>query len=146
MAITASSGSMTSPLPEMMKDDCRSATQQQRFEAPQRAVRAPVLGELDRGAREVAVLLQLALEALEQREGIRGAAGKSREHLVVVQAAHFAGIALHDGVADRDLAVAAHGHGAVAAHREDRRAVRVESGIAHGISYLRLLARGWDSS
>ena len=119
---------MTSPLPEMMKEVCRSATQQQRLEPPQRAVGAPVLGELDRGAREVAVLLELALEALEQREGIRRAAGKAREHLVVVQPAHLAGIALHDGVADRDLAVAAHGDRTAAAHREDRRAVRIEAG------------------
>ncbi len=91
---------MTSPLPEMMKDDCRSATQQQGLEAPQRAVGAPVFGELDRRTREVAVLLQLALEALEQRERIGRAAGESREHLVAVQAAHLAGIALHDRVAD----------------------------------------------
>ena len=137
---------MTSPLPEMMKEDCRSATQQQGLEAPERAVRAPVLGELDGGARQVAVLLELALEALEQREGIRRAAGESREHLVVVEAAHLAGIALHDGVAERHLAVAAHGDGSAAPHGENRRAVRIEMGIAHGISYLRLLARGWDSS
>ena len=37
-----------------------SATQQQRLEPAQEAVGAPVLGELDRGAREVAVLLELA--------------------------------------------------------------------------------------
>ena len=56
----------------------RVADQQQRFEAAQVAVRPPVLRQLDRGAREVAVLLQLAFEALEQREGIGRAAGKAR--------------------------------------------------------------------
>jgi hypothetical protein len=50
---------------------------QQRLEAAQAAVGAPVLGELDRGAREVAVLLELALEALEQRERVGGAAGEA---------------------------------------------------------------------
>ena len=38
--------------------------QQQRFEAAQAAIAAPVLGEFDRRAREVAVLLQLRFEAL----------------------------------------------------------------------------------
>ena len=55
----------------------RIADQQQRLEAPQVAVRAPVLRELDGGAREVAVLLELAFEALEQREGIGRAAGEA---------------------------------------------------------------------
>jgi hypothetical protein len=38
---------------------------QQRLEAAQAAVGAPVLGQLDGGAHEVAVLLQFALDALE---------------------------------------------------------------------------------
>src|ERR1700746_1079517 len=50
----------------------RIPDQQQRLEAPQVAVGAPVLGELDRRTRHVAVLLELALEALEQGEGVRG--------------------------------------------------------------------------
>ena len=104
----------------------RVADQQQRLEASQVAIGAPVLGELDGRAREVAVLLELAFEALEQREGIRRAAGEAGEHLVVVEAAHLARVALHHGVAERDLAVAAHGDGAVAAHGENRRAVRIE--------------------
>src|SRR5215469_10071422 len=45
------------------------ANQEQRLEAAQVAVRAPVLRQLDRRACEVAVLLELTLEALEQREG-----------------------------------------------------------------------------
>src|SRR5512134_2120599 len=73
---------------------------EQRLEPAQRAIRPPVLGELDGGAREVAVLLELALEALEQREGIRGAAGEAREHLVVVEPPHLLRVALDDGGAE----------------------------------------------
>ena len=57
----------------------RVADQQQRLEAAQVAVGAPVLGQLDGGAGEVAELLELALEALEQREGIGRAAGEAGE-------------------------------------------------------------------
>src|SRR6188474_1448187 len=38
---------------------------QERLEPPEHAIRAPVLGELDRGPHEVAVLRELALEQLE---------------------------------------------------------------------------------
>ena len=107
------------------------AHQQQRLEAPQVAVGAPVLGELDGGAGEIAMLLELALEALEQRKGIGRAAGEPGEHLVAVQAPHLAGVALHDGVAEGDLAVAAHGDRAVAADRQDGRAVGIECECAH---------------
>src|SRR5688572_6396599 len=119
---------------------------EERLEPPECAVGAPVLGELDRRTREVAVLLELALEALKEREGVGRAAREARENLVAVEPANLAGVALHDGVADRHLAVAAHRDEAAAAHREYRGAVRIEWGIAHRISYLRLFARGWDSS
>ncbi len=105
---------------------------QQRLEPAQAAVGAPVLGELDRGAGQVAELLQLALEALEQRERIGRAAGEAGDHLALVQAAHLAGIALHDRVAERDLAVAADGDAAVAAHAEDRGAVGIEGSDMRG--------------
>ena len=50
-----------------------------RLEAAQVAVGAPVLGELDRGAHQLAgMALELGLEPLEQREGVRGAAGEAR--------------------------------------------------------------------
>ena len=50
-----------------------------RLEPAQHAVGAPVLGELDRRAHQVAlVLLELGLEALEQREGVGGARRRSR--------------------------------------------------------------------
>jgi hypothetical protein len=77
----------------------------------QHAVGAPVLGQLDRRAHQVAlVLLQLALEALEQGEGVRGGAGEAGQHLVVVELADLAGGCLDDDVAQGDLAVAADRH------------------------------------
>src|SRR5690554_2808776 len=96
---------------------------QQRFQAAQHAVAAPVLGHFHGGAGEVAaVLLQLALEALEQRERIGGAAGEAGYHAVVEQPSYLAGVALHDGIAQCNLAVAADGDRAVAANREYGRA------------------------
>src|SRR5215831_8873914 len=104
----------------------RVPDQQQRLEAPQIAIGAPVLGELDRGTCHVAILLELSLEAFEQREGIRGAAREAREHLAVGETAHLAGVALHDGVPEGDLAVTAEGDRAVAAHTENGRTVRIK--------------------
>ncbi len=69
--------------------------------------------------------VELRLEVLEQRERVGGAAREAREHLAVVQAPHLARVALHDLVAERDLAVAAERHAAVAAHANDRGAVKV---------------------
>ncbi len=99
----------------------RITNQQQRLEAAQIAVGAPVLRQLDRGARQIAVFLELAFEALEQREGIGGAAGEAGQHLAVGQAPHFARVGLHDGIAERHLAVAAEHDRALAPHRQNRR-------------------------
>ena len=47
---------------------------------------APVLGELDGGALQVAaVLLELGLEAREEREGVGGRAREAGQDAVVVQ-------------------------------------------------------------
>ena len=96
---------------------------QQRLQPAQTPIAAPILRKLDRRAREVAEFLELAFEALEQGEGVGGAAGESREHLAAVQAAHFARVAFHDGLPERDLPVAADRYAAIAAYRQDRRAV-----------------------
>ena len=63
------------------------AHEQQRFQAPQVAIAAPVLGELDGRAREIAELVELAFEAFEQCKGIGGAAGEAAEHLAVAERA-----------------------------------------------------------
>ena len=61
-----SSGSSTSPVPVMMNDAAAIGDGEHRFEAPQDAIGAPVLRELDCRAREVALmLLELRFEALE---------------------------------------------------------------------------------
>jgi len=53
------------------------------------------------------MLLQLALKAFEQGEGVCGGAGKTGNHLLLVEPAHLAGIALHHRIAEGDLTVAA---------------------------------------
>ena len=62
------------------------------------------------------VFFQLPFEAFEQGEGVGGGTGETGQHLAVVQAAHLLGVALHDGVAEGNLAVACHHDLAVAAH------------------------------
>src|SRR6185369_1937632 len=95
-----------------------------RLEPAQDAVGAPVLGELHGGAHQVAlVLVELRLEALEQREGVRGAAGEAGEDAVLIKAAHLLRAALHDDVAERHLPVAAERDLAVAAHGKNGGAV-----------------------
>ena len=55
---------------------------EQGLEPAEEAVGAPVLAQLDAGAGEVLlVLLELGLEALEEREGVGGAAGEAGEDL-----------------------------------------------------------------
>ncbi len=69
------------------------------------------------------MFFQLGFEAFEQREGVGGAAGETGDHLAVVEAAHFARVALHDGIAQRYLAVAADHDVIAASNRDDGRAV-----------------------
>jgi hypothetical protein len=83
------------------------------------------------------VLLQLGLEALEQREGVGGGAGKTGQHLVAVELAHLARAGLDDDVAERDLAVAAQGDDGATAHAHDGGAVK---GF-HEVSQLRPRSR-----
>ena len=69
------------------------------------------------GAHQMAlVFLQLPFEALEEGEGIGGGAGEAGQDLAVIEAADLLGVAFHDGVAEGNLAVAAHDDFAVAAH------------------------------
>ena len=94
--------------------------QQQRFQMAQDAVGAPLLGQFDDGARQVAVvLLELGFEAGEQREGVGGGAGETGQDLVVVEAAELAGGGFQHFLAEGDLAVAGHDDLAVAADAED---------------------------
>ena len=71
------------------------------------------------------MLVKLRFEALEQREGVRSAAGEAGEDAILVQAAHLFRAALDDDVAERDLTVAAEGYGAIAPYRENSGAVEL---------------------
>ncbi len=123
--MTPCSGSSTSPLPVMASETLLVGDQHHRFEVAQVAVGAPVLGELDAGAGELlGILLELGFEALQQGEGVGGGAGEAGDHAAVgADAADLAGIALHDGLAEADLAVAGDDDLAALAHRHDRRGV-----------------------
>ena len=98
----------------------RVGHQQQRFQMAQHAVGAPFLGQLDHGARQIAVeLLELGFEAREQREGVGRGAGESGQNLVVVKAAQLFGGGFQHFLAERDLAVAGHHDFSVPAHAKD---------------------------
>src|SRR5229473_1799717 len=89
---------------------------------PQDLVSAPFLGQLHDRAWEIAVeLFELALEPREQRESVRGRAGKSGENLVIVQAAQFFRGRFQHFVTDSHLPVAGHHDFAVAADADHRR-------------------------
>jgi len=63
---------------------------QHRLQPTQDAIRAPVFGELDGGAQQIALmLLELGLEALEQGERVGSAARETREQPFVVKAPDF---------------------------------------------------------
>ena len=104
------------------------------FEPAQIAVGAPVLGELDRGAGELAgILLELGFQPLEQGEGVGGGAGKAADHVALAEAPHLPGIGLDDGLADRDLPVAADDDAAALADGQDGGAVPETSGGVHAL-------------
>ncbi|MNN15449.1 hypothetical protein D3C81_1285530 [compost metagenome] len=85
------------------------------FEAAQGAVGAPFFGEFDGGANQMAlVFFQLAFETFEKGKGVSRGTGKTGEDFAVVQATDFLGVAFHHGIAERNLAVAAHDDFAVA--------------------------------
>ena len=89
----------------------------QGFEFAQNTVAAPVFGQFHCGAGEVALMLfKLGFKAFKQSEGVGGTPGKTGDHFIVVEASHFARIALHDGIAKTDLAVAANNNFAIATH------------------------------
>ena len=69
------------------------------------------------------ILLKLGFQPLEQREGVGGGAGKAADHVALAEPAHLLGIGLDDGLADRDLAVAADDHAAALADGQDGGAV-----------------------
>jgi hypothetical protein len=62
------------------------------------------------------MFFQLSFEAFEQGEGVGSGASETGDDLAVIKATDFLGVAFHDGVAQRNLAVTRHDDFAVAAH------------------------------
>ena len=66
-----------------------------RLEPAQIAVGAPVLGEFDAGAHELAgILLELGFQPLEQGEGVGRRAGEAGDDLALAEPADLAGVAI----------------------------------------------------
>ena len=104
----------------------RVGDDQQRVQVAQRAVRAPFLGELDGGARQIAVkFLQLVFEAPEERERVGGAAGESRDNFVVVEAARLLALCLITPSPSGDLAIGGEDDFIVFADAQNRGAVHL---------------------
>ena len=90
MPISPSSGSSTSPVPVSTSETVAVGHGHHRLQPAQIAVGAPVLGELDAGAGELArVPLELGLQPLEQGEGVGGAAGEAGEDVAAAEPAHL---------------------------------------------------------
>jgi hypothetical protein len=93
---------------------------EQRLETAQEPIRAPVLGQLDGGARQVArIALELLLELLEERERVGNRPGEAGQDLAVAQLPDLHGTGLHDGLTDRDLAVTAERDAAAVPNGDD---------------------------
>ena len=71
------------------------------------------------------MLLELRLEALEERKRIGGAAGEAGENPVMVQAPHLLRATFDDHIAEGHLTVAAQRHRVPAAHGKDGRAMEL---------------------
>src|SRR5579872_5451778 len=73
------------------------------------AVRAPLLGELHHGARQIAVeLLQLGLKACKKGEGVRGGTRKSSQNFIVIKPSKLLGGRFEHFAAQRYLAITGH--------------------------------------
>ena len=114
-----------------MKAVCLVGDDQHRLEAAQIAVGAPVLGQFDASARELAgILLELGLEPFEQGEGVGGRAGEAGDDVALGEAANLARVGFDDRLAHADLAVAADDDLSALAHHQDGR--RMPPGRAGG--------------
>src|SRR5262249_16451971 len=73
-----------------------------------------------RARQTAAMLLELVLEPLEQRERIGRGAREADHDLALRDAAHLLGLVLQNGLAERDLPVAGHRRAAIATARHHR--------------------------
>ena len=94
---------------------------QKRLQAAQHSIRAPVFGELDRGALQISIeLFQFRFEFFEQREGVRRSPRKAGDHSVMMKLAHLPRIVLHHRLAEADLPVPRDDNFAAAPNRQYR--------------------------
>src|SRR5260370_10280934 len=101
------------------KSEIRVRDEQQRFKMAQGLVGAPLFGQLDGGASQIAVvLLQLALKAREERQRIGRRTGKAGENLVVVKATDLFRRVLDHTFAQSDLAISSHDHSSAPTHAD----------------------------
>ena len=121
MAAMPSSGSITSPSPEISRTDPDLGNQELSFEPPQIPVGSPFLGQLNSGSAHVAVpRLELPIELLDQCQGIGDRSGKSGDHRAVLQGADLARTMLHDDLAKGHLPITRHRHAILALNGDDR--------------------------
>jgi len=95
-----------------------------RLEPAQIAVGAPILGELDAGAGELAWMRSSLPSSRSKRaKASAGGTGEAGDDGAGAEAAQLPGVGLDDGIAHRDLAVAGDDDLAALAQADDRRAV-----------------------
>ena len=99
------------------------------LESAQDTIRAPVAGQLDGRAHQVALMFfELGFETFLQGEGVCGSAGEASQYPVVIEAPDLARRALDDDVAERDLAVTAQSDFLPAPDADDRGGVKLFHG------------------
>ena len=67
------------------------------------------------------VITEACLEALQEAEGVGGRPGEPRQHLAIEEATDLPGVALHDDLAQGDLAIASEGRPVRGADCQNRR-------------------------
>ena len=123
-----SSGSITSPLPEITRRSRRVGDDQHRFEPAQRRGRcaSPWRARPRRGAGSRRAPRAWPRSARASANASAVDAGEARQHLAVAQPPHLAARCASSTVwPERDLAVAGDDDALAAPHREDGRAVKL---------------------
>src|SRR5712692_10948673 len=111
------------------------------FQVAQRAVLAPILGQLDSRLLQIArEFLKLSFEPFEQRNRVGGRTGEACDHLIVVEPPGLARGVLHHVLPHGHLAIGNEDHLVILAHAQDRGAVHRRASAA--IFHLNSIAPG----
>lgn len=118
-----SSGSMTSPLPEMTNRSSRSAAISSASRCRRALSLRQSLARLTAAqAQAAAVLGKFGLKPFAQGKGVRHGAGKPHHHLIVVKPAHLFRGTFHDGTLPHgDLPIAGNGANPIPLHSHNGR-------------------------